>query len=109
MAVNTERPPISNDLSLYADEIDAMQAAAHQEELENARRQAAEKQQAKQKEQKRNTRGSDENPRTMADAQIGPLGRAEHVEKLQSAATDKTTYLRENPVEKEHAARVAEL
>lgn len=41
MSVNNSKPPISNDLSLYADEIDAMMEASHTEELEAARQQEA--------------------------------------------------------------------
>ena len=107
---NDKKPAISNDLSLYADEIDAMMAASHEEEKEKARQQEAERQ--------RNLRNSgkkteetkkDDEPVRLSEVKVDSIGRPEALEKLKEQAESKTTYLRENPNEKVHNERVAEL
>ena len=106
---NDEKPAISNDLSLYADEIDAMMNASREEELEQARQKEAERQRKLRNERKENNKEEQQPEKRLSDVRIDSVGRPEAVEKLRNQAQQKTTYLKENPNEKAHEERVAEL
>lgn len=96
-----QKPAISNDLSLYADEIDAMLAEREQEEAEK-RRQIGKKDDKPSNPDRKASK-------TIADVTSGQYGGEEAGRQLREQAKAKLDYLNSTSAEEEHNQRVAEL
>lgn len=111
--MSDQKPPISNDLSLYADEIDEMLAQRDQikAEQERAKRErlAQNGRKARQQSAPLVEEAKEEAPKTMADLSGGQYGHGAASENLRKMADEKLNYLNTVSREEEHNKRLQEL
>lgn len=100
MPNNNERPPIMNDISLYADDIDAMLDERIKNEAEERKNMGK---------KTVNKKGDTLPDKTIADLPSAQYGYGQAQENLKKAAEEKLNYLNSTSVEEEHNQRVAEL
>jgi hypothetical protein len=119
--MSNEKPPIENDLALYADEIEQFKAEV-QRDRENQANGLGTSSEDSERARRKNTNTRKENanrmdednsksnsPRTMSDVQIGSIGREEAVNKLQAQANEIGEYRQKVSAQQEHDERVTEL
>lgn len=113
--MSDQKPPISNDLSLYADEIDAMLAERDKEKQEAEEKKRAELGQNVRRNNRRPVAPADTEeekpaaPKSIADYHVGQYGNGEAAENLRRQADEKLNYLNTVSREEEHNARLEEL
>lgn len=118
--MSDQKPPISNDLSLYADEIDEMLAQRDKEKMEAEREKRANLGQNTRRTPKRNPvsegpeanggKPVDNDPKSLSDmAGTGQYGNGQAAENLRKAADERLGYLNTVSRQEEHDQRVEEL